>query len=98
VSPFPNTASPPSGSAAVRDVIEGPADGGRTTTTESATTGVSINDIIAGQTSTGSFPVIEPIITPVQSLLMVPVALLKVPDVMLMVPELLMVPVLLKMP
>jgi len=98
VSPFPNTVSPPSGSAAVRDVIEGPADGGRTTTTESATTGVSINDIIAGQTSTGRFPVGGvPVITPVQSLFIVPL-LLMVPNVLLMVPELLMVPVLLKMP
>jgi len=99
VSPFPNITSPPSGSAAVRDVIEGPADGGRTTTTESTTAGVSINDIIAGQTSTGRFPIIGPVITPVQSLFIVPVVLSIVPPtVLVMEPELLMVPVLLMVP
>jgi len=45
------------------------------------------------QTSIGSLPVvIEPIITPVQSLFIVPMILLMVPDVLSMVPELLMVP------
>jgi len=45
------------------------------------------------QTSTAGFPVvIEPIITPVQSLFIVPMILLMVPDVLSMVPELLMAP------
>jgi len=44
------------------------------------------------QSSTGWFPIIEPVITPVQSLFIVPMVLLMVPDVLSMVPELLMVP------
>jgi len=64
----------------------------RTTTTESTTTGTSIADISSEiQTSTGWFPVIEPVVTPVQSLFIVP-ELLMVPDMLLMVPELSMVP------
>jgi len=44
------------------------------------------------QTSTGWFPVIVPVVTPVQSLFIVPMALSMVPDMLLMEPELLMVP------
>jgi len=49
------------------------------------------------QVSTGWIPETEPIITPVQSLFIVPEALPMVPDVLSMVPELLMVPPLLLM-
>jgi len=50
------------------------------------------------QVSTGWFPVIGlPIITPLQSLFIVPLLLSMVPDVLSMVPELLIVPIL-KMP
>jgi len=45
-----------------------------------------------GQTFTGWFPIIEPVVTPVQSSFIVPMVLLMVPDVLLMAPELLMVP------
>jgi len=49
-----------------------------------------------GQTFTGGFPIIGPVVTtPVQSLFIVPMVLLMVPDVLSMVPELLMVPSLL---
>jgi len=46
------------------------------------------------QTSTDGFPSIIPLITPVQSLFIVPRLLLMVPDVLLMVPELFIVPLL----
>jgi len=51
------------------------------------------------QVSTGWVPETEPIITPLQSLFIVPLLLSMVPDVMSMVPELLMMlPLLMKMP
>jgi len=51
------------------------------------------------QVSTGGVPETEPIITPLQSLFIVPLLLMMVPDVMSMVPELLMMlPLLMKMP
>ena len=48
--------------------------------------------VMVEQTSAGLFPIIGPIVTPVQSLFIVPRVLLMVPDMLLMVPELLMVP------
>jgi len=53
---------------------------------------VIAESIVEGQTSTTGFPETEPIITPVQSLFMVPpLIMVPEPDIV-MVPELLMVP------
>jgi len=57
----------------------------------------SPSQIPLGQTFTGWFPVIAPLITPVQTLFIVPMGLLMVPE-LLIVTKLLMVPSLLKVP